>query len=260
MEGFAVLWLLFNTTVGQCILAILIVYVLICLLEWWTIPVVIAIIACWYLQERWANKKRKKREKEERLQELRREYLREDTNTGKQKKLLTKKEVAAEVAKLKEKRPDAIIREIVDCRITRAYWLMIGKGRQRRETLDCKMFTIKFAMTEDRCGMKMIVTNTSDGVIKIDWQSLKINNRAAYIDGILGSKYKGEGSLAPKEVVTKLLQARKEHYGDNFLVMFNLNEIDKKELRYDVSLDVIDENDERKSFLFDVYTRLQIIS
>ena len=42
--------------------------------------------------------------------------------------------------------------------------------------------------------------------------------------------------------------------------MFNLDEIDKKELRYDIALDVIDENDERKSFMFDVYTRLQIIS
>ena len=42
--------------------------------------------------------------------------------------------------------------------------------------------------------------------------------------------------------------------------MFNLDEIDKKELRYDIALDIIDENDERKSFMFDVYTRLQIIS
>jgi hypothetical protein len=35
--------------------------------------------------------------------------------------------------------------------------------------------------------------------------------------------------------------------------MFNLDEIDKKELRYDVALDIIDENDERKSFMLDVF-------
>ena len=260
MEGLAVLWLLFNTTIGQCILVILIIYVLVCLLEWWTIPVVIGFIVCLYLQEYWEKKKREKREEEERLQELRREYLGENANAGKRKKQLSEEEVAAEVAKLKKKRPDAIIKEIVDSRITRAYWLMIGKGRQRRETLDCKMFTIKFAMAEDGRGMKMIITNTSDGVIRIDWQSLKINNKSVYIDGILRSKYEGEDSLAPREVVIKLLQRRKEYYGNNFVMMFNLDEIDKKEVRYDVTLDIIDENDERKSFTFDVNTRLQIIS
>lgn len=254
------LWLLFNTTVGQWILGIFIVTFLVYLLGWWTIPVVIVIIACLYLNSYSERKSREKHEEEERMQEIRREHEREGSNNGKQKKRLTKTKVAAEIAKLKEARLDAIIREIVDYKDTRAYWLMIGKGRRRREMLDCEMFTIKFAMAEDGRGMKMTITNTSDSVMRIDWQSLKINKRGVYIDGVMSSKYEGDDSLATREVVTKLLQMRREHYGDRFVMMFNLNRIDKKELRYDVSLDVIDENDERKSFTFDVYTELQIIS
>ena len=64
MEGFAILWLLFNTTIGQWILGIFIVIVLACWLGWWTIPVVIALIVLLYIGNIIEKEKWKKHEEE----------------------------------------------------------------------------------------------------------------------------------------------------------------------------------------------------
>lgn len=67
MDGFVLLWLLFNTKTGKCILGLLVVSALIYTLGWWTIAVVIvliAIMAGFYLDEH-RIEKREKREREE---------------------------------------------------------------------------------------------------------------------------------------------------------------------------------------------------
>ena len=67
MDGFVLLWLLFNTKTGKCILGLLVVSALIYTLGWWTIAVVIvliAIMAGFYLDEHRIDKS-EKRETEE---------------------------------------------------------------------------------------------------------------------------------------------------------------------------------------------------
>ena len=67
MDGFVLLWLLFNTKTGKCILGFLVVSALVYTLGWWTIAVVIVLIAIMagFYQDEHRIEKREKREREE---------------------------------------------------------------------------------------------------------------------------------------------------------------------------------------------------
>lgn len=249
MNDFLIFWFFFKTKTGRVILGLAIIYAIISILKWWAILVVAVIAGLIILSLYLEGKKDKKAERANAL------HHKSDIHRIE----LTPEQKSEKTKEVKAKHPDAI-NYSSDSKESRFYWLTIGKGKNRKEEFDNKIFKVKFTIAKDLCGMHVSITNTSKDVIEVDWRSFVINRSRVRIDGVVYASYESDGKLNPGESATKLLQRNKDCFSWGVEKLFDLNEIDKKEIKYDITFDIIDENNMRKTFVFDVYTALTIIS
>ncbi len=249
MRDFAFIWLLINTKAGKVILGLFITLVLVYILKWWSIPVVLLfILAVWIQIE--VDKKQS--------QKFQSKYNKTKFPTKRAK--LTQEQINAEYSKIKEKHPDAILNPNHDRTDVRAYWLTIGKGGERKDEFDNGIFKIKFTIAEDLTGLIVTITNSGDETINIDWRSFAINRNRVHIDGVVYVSYEQSGLLEPGMVVTKLIQRHSDYFSGKFRQMFDFEQINIEEQRFDITFDILDGNNEKKTYNYDIYTTLRIIN
>jgi hypothetical protein len=249
MRDFALIWLLLNTKTGKVILTLFITFVLVSVLKWWTIPVVILFIFAVWIQIEVDKKQSQKYQSKS-----------NKTKFLTKKARLTQEQINYEYSKIKEKHPDAILNQNSARTDVRAYWLTIGKGGNRKDEVGNRSFKIKFAFADDLTGLIVTITNTGDDTINIDWCSFAINRNRVHIDGVVYVSYEQSGLLEPGMVVTKLIQRHSDYFSGKFRQMFDFEQINIEEQRFDITFDILDGDNERKTYNYDIYTTLRIIN
>lgn len=251
---FAIIYLLFSTKTGKQILGLLMVCLFIAIFQWWTILIVLLLIGFLFLFNYFANNNSEKQKR------INKDYHNLSLKPEMNKRILSQQEIDLKFSVIKDNHPCAILKSSYDKRDNRAYWLVIGNGKDRRDEFDNNLIKVKFAMAPDLLGMIVTIRNTSNHLIDVDWRSFVINRSKTHIDGVVYARYNKDGKLYPGENTSKLLQRHKDYLGGNFKKLFDIDAIDKEEMRYDVKFNIIDENNKKRSFEFNLYTKLKIIS
>lgn len=224
------IWALWQTKTGKVIISCILIYfiggVIIKLLRWWTIPAVLLFAGLIWLGIYLDNRKRAK--------------------------VIEKSE--KEFARLRE--IEACTKKCNKRIDKQANWfhLVIGKTGNRPEEFSNNLFTIKFVITDDFYGLRVNIRNKSDKDIDVKWESFTINNSKVHINGTVYVNYDKGGLLRPDENTYKILQPHKLYFGGKFTPLFNPKEMMKKEVRYDLSFDVIDNEGIRRTYVFNLYT------
>lgn len=244
MRGISFLWLLFNTKIGNIILAIIICYLVVTLMGWLLIPIILTIIALFLLADGYERIKFNKLHLKE--AEIKREKVLLQ-NQNKKKAFLQRlkdyPQVVGDVALDDSKKKYDL------------YWLCVGKGGIGNDVFENKYFKIAFGIAKDYNGLIVSITNNSDKVIFVDWRSFVINSSSVHIDGVIYEKYPDDNYLPPCETATRLLQSHELLGGEKKCDLFDPKEMSRNDKIYQVIFKIKDGDGEVRIFQFKLRTQ-----